>query len=188
MKILIKMGTCLSNLSCLDKTANLTNENFSRRSLSSLSGGVPDPLALQASLENLRISVIRESDIIEIREIPLLERPMLRRALSIQTSEESLTPQLSPLVLNRQLSLKRSFSRSNTGAKSSFLKKAKDKLKRSTYKQHLAESYKEESVSEESTGITPVVVGDGILERWKDEQSFMGKAKGDNEPIVFCLD
>lgn len=182
------MGTCLCNFSCLDKTVNLANENFSRCSLSSISGGVSDPVAFQASLEDLRMRIIRESDLIEIREIPLLERPMLRRALSNQTSEESMTPQLSPAVLNRQLSLKRSFSRSNTGVRSSFLKKAKDKLKRSTYKDHFLETYKEESVSEESTGIAPVFAGDGFAERWKDEHSFIGRAKGDNEPIVFCLD
>ncbi|OMJ92539.1 hypothetical protein SteCoe_4671 [Stentor coeruleus] len=182
------MGNCLTNISCLDKTVNLANENFSRRSLSPISGGVPEPLALQSNLENLRLKYFKGRNSIEIKEIPLFERPVLRRALSIQTSNESITPQLSPSVLNRQLSLKRSLTRSSTGAKSSFLKKAKEKLKRSTFKENLAEIYREESVSEESTGITPVLAGDGLLEKWKDEHSFIDRAKGDNEPINFCLD
>lgn len=178
------MGTCFNTMSCCEKTT-FTQENFTKRSMSSMSENVPDPIAVQESLENIRAKFISEYEVIEIKEDKKFKRPMIRRAMTFIPGCENLSTQVSPLIDRKEKFTGRGLKRSNSGIRLSFLRKAKDKMRQTRLEFRIGEGFRDDNFSEESTGFIPITSRAETPERWKEESSYLYRPKGDFEPVVF---
>ncbi|OMJ75535.1 hypothetical protein SteCoe_25314 [Stentor coeruleus] len=175
------MGTCLNTMSCCEKNT-FTQENFTKRSISSMSENMPDPIAVRESLESIRGNFISGYEVIEIKEDNKFKRPMIRRAMTIMPRFENFSTQASPLIDRKDKFNGRSLKRSNSGIRLSFLRKAKDKIRKTRLEFRIGEG---DNFSEESTGFAQVISRAETPERWKEETSYLYRPKGDFEPVVF---
>lgn len=178
------MGACLGDTLCYDK-ATLTLESLSKRSASSMSESSNTPAVIQESLEDLKARMQKDYEIVEIKEVAKFQRPMIRRAMTVISTSNELNTQLSLTNDENKFPLKRLNTKSSSGLRISFLKKAKEKMRNSTFKPPKIEIFKEESISEESTGILPLTSRDEGYEKWKEDFDYLHKPKGDFDPIIF---
>lgn len=178
------MGACLDGTLCYDK-ATLTLENLSKRSASSMSESSNSPATMQESLEDLKVRILKDYEIIEIKEVAKFQRPMIIRSMTVISTSNELNNQLSLSNDENKCPLKRINTKSGSGLRISFLKKAKEKMRNSTLKLPKIEIFREESISEESTGIQPLTSRDEGYEKWKDDFDYLHKPKGDFDPIIF---
>ncbi|OMJ70882.1 hypothetical protein SteCoe_31043 [Stentor coeruleus] len=178
------MGACLDGTICYDK-ATLTLESLSKRSISSMSESSNIPVTMQESLEDLKARIQKEYEIVEIKEASKFQRPMITRAMTFISTSNDTNNKLSQSADENKFPIKRSNTKTNSGLRLSFLKKAKEKMRNSTFKPPKIEIFKEESISEESTGVLPLTSRDEGYEKWKEDFNFLHRPKGDYDPIVF---
>ncbi|OMJ95913.1 hypothetical protein SteCoe_641 [Stentor coeruleus] len=183
-KTFVKMGGCLNTISCCEKCI-FTQENFTKQSMSSISENMPDPIAVQESLEDVRAKFISGYEIIEINEVNKFKRPMIRRAMTFMPDCESLSQRTSPLIDRKEKYVGSGLKRLNSGIRLSFLGKVKDKIRKERLEFRINEGFRDDNLSEESTGFMPVISRAETPERWKEEPNYLYRPKGDFEPVVF---
>ena len=177
------MGSCFSEVNLNEDSSILANENISRMSLSphpKFQDEISSPTIRTLSYD---FSPDKASEPFEIRRSSTFSRPMLHRSLT-NSKSLNLMP-ISPIIEeNRQFPLRRSYTRTKTGIKSSYLGRARDLLRKTTVILDRLDTFKEEeeSLSEESTGGCNHIVTVDVIEKI---ENYLIRHTGDLDPDEF---
>lgn len=163
------MGSCLNHTGCVERQNIL--ETISRASVSPVANypDAPDPIPLELAM----LDSVNSDGFTEIRRHSVFKRPMLQRSLSSIASSNEFQA-FSEAKEEHHFPLRRSYTKDRLSIKTSFLGRAKERLKRQTTLIGEVMPIRDENFSEESTGNKIFSAREP-----PDDQNYLKKLSGD---------